>query len=82
MNLFADLLLFRQLVMLKHHLCSLPAALSCADLFLAAGGVVVFCLVVEDKTDQAGVHLIAEAQGVTDVHELFDEGTAFTEGAL
>lgn len=82
MYLFANLLLFRQFVMLEHHFCTLPTALPCANLFLAAGRIVVFGLVVEDKTNQAGVHLISEAQGVTDVYELFNEGTAFTKGTF
>lgn len=68
--------------MLEYHFYPFSTALSCADFFLVAGGIVVLGLVVEDKTNQPRVHLIAEAQGVTDVDELFNEGTAFTQSSF
>jgi hypothetical protein len=81
-DLLTHLILHMHFVVLENYFCPLPTAMSSADLLLAAGRVVVFSLIVEDETDEAGVHLIAEPERVTNVHELLYNCTAFAEGAF
>jgi hypothetical protein len=68
--------------LLVDHLGPFSAALPHSNFLVTARRIVELRLVVEDKTDKSRIHLVAETEGVADIHELFDEGWTFAEGAL